>query len=125
MGHPPMGIWMSWFNSWKCWHRRLGRRMGKFKSCRNKMKRMAEQLEETQKQLANQVEKTFYEESQRISKEKMCQLKIKVTTLENEKRETSEVIAKVKKRNLNLEVQLICDKSNHERLLKETKKKIK
>jgi hypothetical protein len=29
---------------------------------------MAKQLEETHKQLANQVEKAFYEESQRISR---------------------------------------------------------
>jgi hypothetical protein len=30
---------------------------------------MAKQLEETQKQLANQVKKTFYEENQRITRE--------------------------------------------------------
>jgi hypothetical protein len=55
----------------------------------------------------------------------MCQLKTIVTTLENEKRETSEVLAEVQKRNLDLEVQLIQDKSNHERFLKRIKKKIK
>jgi hypothetical protein len=31
------------------------------------------------KQLANQVEKTFYEESQRISREEMSQLNIRIT----------------------------------------------
>ncbi len=77
------------------------------------------------KQLVNQVEKALYEESQRISREEMCQLKTRVTTLENEKREISEVLVEVQKRNLDLEVQLIQDKSNHERLLKETKMKIK
>jgi hypothetical protein len=55
----------------------------------------------------------------------MCQLKTRITTLENEKRETNEVLVEVQKRNLDLEVQLIQDNSNHERLLKETKKKIK
>jgi predicted ATP-grasp superfamily ATP-dependent carboligase len=34
--------------------------------------RMAKQLEEAQNQLANQVEKTFYEENQRILREQMC-----------------------------------------------------
>ncbi len=68
--------------------------------------------------MANQVEKTLYEKSQRISREEMCQLKTKVTILENEKKETREVLAKVQKRNLHLEVQLTQDKSNHERLLK-------
>jgi hypothetical protein len=53
---------------------------------------MVKQMEETEKQLANQVEKTLYEESQRISREEMCQLKTIITTLENEKRETSEVM---------------------------------
>ncbi len=34
--------------------------------------RMVKQLEETQSQLANQVEKTFYEENQSILREEMC-----------------------------------------------------
>jgi len=33
---------------------------------------MAKQVEETKKQLVNQVEKALYEESQRISREEMC-----------------------------------------------------
>jgi hypothetical protein len=55
----------------------------------------------------------------------MCQLKTKVITLENEKRETSEILAEVQKRNFHLEAQLTHDKSNHEKVLKKTKKKIK
>ncbi len=86
---------------------------------------MAKLLEETHKQLANQVEKTFYEKNQKISKEEMFQLKIIVITLENEKRETSEALAKVQKRNLHLEARLTHDKTTYKRLLKETKKKIK
>jgi hypothetical protein len=71
------------------------------------------------------VEKAFYEKNHRISREEMCQLKTIVTILENEKREIGEVLAKIQKRNLHLEVQLTHDKSNHETLSKETKKKIK
>jgi hypothetical protein len=56
---------------------------------------MTKQLEETQKQLTNQVEKTFYEKNQRITREEMCQLKTKVTILKDEKREMSEVLAKI------------------------------
>ncbi len=53
---------------------------------------MVKLLEETHKQLANQVEKTLYEKNYKISKEEMFQLKTRVTTLENEKRETSEAL---------------------------------
>jgi hypothetical protein len=49
------------------------------------------------------VEKIFHEESQRISKEEMCQLKTRVTILENEKKETCEVLTEVQTRNLHLE----------------------
>jgi hypothetical protein len=49
------------------------------------------------------VENAFHEESQRISKEEMCQLKARVITLENEKKEMVKVFAKVQKRNLHLE----------------------
>jgi hypothetical protein len=55
----------------------------------------------------------------------MCQLKTKVTILKVEKRVMSEVLTKVEKRNLHLEVQLTHDKSIHERLLKEIEKMIK
>jgi hypothetical protein len=41
------------------------------------------------------VDKTLYEESQRFSREEMCQLKTRIITLENEKKETSEVLANV------------------------------
>ncbi len=56
--------------------------------------------------------------------EKKCVVEARVTTLENEK-EIGEVLAKVQKKNLNLDAQLTQDKSNHERLLKEIEKKIK
>jgi hypothetical protein len=65
---------------------------------------MAKQLEETQNQLTNQVEKSLYDESQRISREEMCQLKTIVIILQDEKKETIEVLAKVQKKNLHLEV---------------------
>jgi hypothetical protein len=41
------------------------------------------------------VEKALYEESQRITREEMCQLKTKVTILKDEKRVMSEVLTKV------------------------------
>lgn len=85
---------------------------------------MTKQVEETHKQLANQVKKALYEESQRTSKEKMSQLKTIVINLKNGK-ETCEALVEVQKRNLHLEAQLTQDKSNQKRLLKETKKKIK
>ncbi len=56
--------------------------------------KMAKQLEETHKQLANQVKKTLYEENQKTSKEKMPQLKTIVTNLKNGK-ETCEALVKV------------------------------
>ncbi len=87
---------------------------------------MTKQLEETHKELINQVEKNhFMKKNQRITREEMCQLKTKVTILKDEKREMSEVLAKVQKMNLHLKAQLTQDKSNHERLLKEIEKKIK
>ncbi len=56
--------------------------------------KMAIQLEETHKQLANQVKKALYEVSQRTSKEKMSQLKTIVTNLKNGK-ETCEALVEV------------------------------
>ncbi len=53
---------------------------------------MEKQLEETQKQLAKQMEKTLYEENQKISREEMDQLRIGITTVKDEKRETNEVL---------------------------------
>jgi hypothetical protein len=52
-------------------------------------------------------------------------MKTRVTILKNENKEIGEVLAKIQKRNLHIEAQLIHDKSNHERLLKETNQKIK
>ncbi len=52
---------------------------------------MAKQLEESHKQLANQVEKAFYEESQKISREGVSQFKTRVISLKN-KEETCEVL---------------------------------
>jgi hypothetical protein len=66
---------------------------------------MAKQLEESHKQLANQVKKTFYEESQKISREEVSQFKTRVISLKN-KEETCEVLVEVQKRNLHLEAQL-------------------
>lgn len=103
---------------------RIRKNNGEVQELQKENEKMAKQLEETQKQLTNQVEKALYEKNQRISREKMCQLKTIITILEDEK-ETSEVLAKVQKRNLHLEVQLTHDKSNHEKLLKEIEKKIK
>jgi hypothetical protein len=71
---------------------------------------MEKQLEETQKQLVNYVEKAFYEESHGIPREEMCWLKTRVIILEKEKRETNEVLVEVHKRNLHLDVQLTQDK---------------
>ncbi len=87
--------------------------------------KMAKQLEETWKQLINQVEKTFYEESLKTSREELFQLKTRVTNLKNEKKEIGEALVEVQKKNFHLEAQLTQDKLNHERLLKEIKKKIK
>jgi hypothetical protein len=50
---PPMGIWMPWLSSWRWGSLRVAK----------KNEKMAKQLEETHKQLANQMEKTIYEES--------------------------------------------------------------
>ncbi len=47
-----------------------------------------------------------------------------IIILEKKKRETSEALAKIQKRNLHLEAQLTHDKTNYERLLKEIEKKI-
>jgi hypothetical protein len=58
-----MGTWMLELSSWKCWHKGSRRRMGEVQEIQKKNERMAKQLEEKHKQLANQVEKTFYEES--------------------------------------------------------------
>jgi hypothetical protein len=55
----------------------------------------------------------------------MFKLNIRVTTLEIEKKEACEALAKEHKRNLHLETQLTHDKTNQERLLKEIEKKIK
>lgn len=41
------------------------------------------------------MEKTFSEETQRISRKEMCQLKIRVVILENENEEIGEVLAKI------------------------------
>jgi len=65
--------------------------------------KMAKQLEETWKQLINQVEKTFYEESQKTSREELFQLKTRVTNLKNEKKEIGEALVEVQKKNFHLE----------------------
>ncbi len=92
---------------------KIKKKNGEVQELQKENERMEKHLEETQKQLANQVKKTLYEEiSQRISRIEMLQLKIKVTTLESEKRETSEALAKVQKRNLHLKAQLTQNKSN-------------
>ncbi len=59
-----------------------------------------------------------------FQEKKMSQLKTKVTNLKNEK-ETCEALVEVQKKKFHLEAQLTQDKSNQERLFKETKKKIK
>ncbi len=61
---------MQWLNNWKCWHRRLGRKIVKFKSCRRKMKRMAKQLEETQKQLQTKFLKHLLKKNRGFLKKK-------------------------------------------------------
>jgi predicted ATP-grasp superfamily ATP-dependent carboligase len=48
------------------------RKNGEVQELQKENERMAKQLEETQSQLANQVEKTFYEENQSILREEMC-----------------------------------------------------
>jgi CHAT domain-containing protein len=65
--------------------------------------KMAKQLEQTWKQLVNQVEKALYEESQNISREDLFQLKTKNTNLKNEKKETCEALIEVHKKNFHLE----------------------
>ncbi len=84
---------------------KIKKKNGEVLELQKENEKMGKQLEETQKQLANQVEKTLYEKNQRTSREKVSQVKIRVTNLENEK-ETSEALAKVQKRNLHLETQL-------------------
>ncbi len=61
---------------------RIRKKNGEVQELQKENERMA-------KQLANQMEKTLYEESKRIKREEMCQLKTKVTILEEEK-ETSD-----------------------------------
>jgi len=51
---------------------RIKKKNGEVQELQKENERMAKQLKETHNQLANEVEKTFYEENQRISKEKMC-----------------------------------------------------
>ncbi len=63
---------------------------------------MVKQLEETHEQLTNQMEKTFYEECQKISIKKLSQLMARGKKLEDEK-ETCEVIAELHKKNLHIE----------------------
>jgi predicted ATP-grasp superfamily ATP-dependent carboligase len=48
------------------------RKNGEVQELQKENERMVKQLEETQSQLANQVEKTFYEENQSILREEMC-----------------------------------------------------
>ncbi len=48
---------------------RTKKKNGEVQELQKENGKMAKQLEETQKQLANQVKKTFYEENQRITRE--------------------------------------------------------
>jgi DNA-binding protein H-NS len=51
---------------------KIKKKNGEVQELQKENERMAKQLEEAQNQLANQVEKTFYEENQRILREEMC-----------------------------------------------------
>jgi hypothetical protein len=76
---------------------------------------MVKQLEETKEQLANQVEKMFYEECQKISTKELSQLMARGKKLEDEK-ETCEVIVELHKKNSILKP--TQGKSTHEKVLK-------
>ncbi len=58
---------------------KMKKKNGEVLELQKENEKMGKQLEETQKQLANQMEKTFYEKNQRTSREEVSQLKIRVT----------------------------------------------